>query len=305
MNMPIQSEPVGLVLSGGGAKGAFQAGVWKALCEQGIADRVRVISGTSVGAINALAFTLLRDPEHVRELWFQHVDGILNPNFNLLNPLEIIDTIVGAIQGHPFPFLGIFDRPGLVRLLEGFVNRTLAGTGVDVYATAVACSGNALRTLDPSAYQLTRFHLNEEESTDRILKMVLASSAIPWGFAPVDLDGVRYVDGSFFRGDNVPIAPILEHHPEIKTIYVVRCNSRQVEPFQPFTVPGCQIIEICPRNPLPGRFDDFNVLDNQLFRSVSGDLSFSCEYARKYFTTGYRDGLAALRPSIRDAQLEW
>ena len=36
----------GLVLSGGGAKGAYQAGVWKALVEMGIDERVTAISGT-------------------------------------------------------------------------------------------------------------------------------------------------------------------------------------------------------------------------------------------------------------------
>ena len=49
-------DSIGLVLSGGGAKGAFQAGVWKVMNEFGLADKVRVISGTSAGAINAAAF---------------------------------------------------------------------------------------------------------------------------------------------------------------------------------------------------------------------------------------------------------
>lgn len=38
----MNSGAIGLVLSGGGAKGAFQAGVWMAMCELGLADRVRV-----------------------------------------------------------------------------------------------------------------------------------------------------------------------------------------------------------------------------------------------------------------------
>lgn len=40
-----------LVLSGGGARGAYQAGVWRALDELGI--KIDIITGTSVGAINA------------------------------------------------------------------------------------------------------------------------------------------------------------------------------------------------------------------------------------------------------------
>ena len=61
----MNSGAIGLVLSGGGAKGAFQAGVWKAMHELGLADRVRAISGTSVGAINAAAFATIRDPDEI------------------------------------------------------------------------------------------------------------------------------------------------------------------------------------------------------------------------------------------------
>lgn len=46
----MNSGAIGLVLSGGGAKGAFQAGVWKAMHELGLADLVLAIAGTSVGA---------------------------------------------------------------------------------------------------------------------------------------------------------------------------------------------------------------------------------------------------------------
>lgn len=57
---------IGLVLSGGGAKGAYQAGIWKAMTELGLAKRVRAFSGTSVGAINAAAFAAIGDPHGSR-----------------------------------------------------------------------------------------------------------------------------------------------------------------------------------------------------------------------------------------------
>ena len=73
------NDSIGLVLSGGGAKGAFQAGVWKAMCELGLADRVSVISGTSAGAINAAAFAALRDPEKICRFWRTKVGDIATP----------------------------------------------------------------------------------------------------------------------------------------------------------------------------------------------------------------------------------
>ena len=44
------TKEYGLVLDGGGARGAYQIGAWKALAEAGV--RIRGIAGTSVGALN-------------------------------------------------------------------------------------------------------------------------------------------------------------------------------------------------------------------------------------------------------------
>ena len=305
----LSTEPAGLVLSGGGAKGAFQVGVWKAMCELGISDRVRVISGTSVGAINGVAFASMKDPDRIRDLWCRHIEDVVCTNFGVLDLGRITTVIWDAIRGVPFPFLGIFSRPGLVALLNSVITRSIAATGVDVYATASECKGDILRTFDPSGYALRRFHLNEEESIEKVRLMVLASASIPWGFDPVEIDGARYVDGAFDAngGDNVPIKPILDNHPEIKTIYVVRCNSRQVESGTCCGrhAVGRKIVEIRPRRTLPGILDDLNLTNDPTFKSWSGDFSFRSEYARKYIEAGYADGLAALRNPILGAKLNW
>ena len=46
-------EHWGLVFAGGGGKGAYQIGVWRALRRLGLDKRISVVSGTSVGAIIA------------------------------------------------------------------------------------------------------------------------------------------------------------------------------------------------------------------------------------------------------------
>lgn len=53
--MKPQNE-IGLVLCGGGGRGAYQTGVWKALRERGFDSRITAVSGTSVGALNAALF---------------------------------------------------------------------------------------------------------------------------------------------------------------------------------------------------------------------------------------------------------
>lgn len=61
-------ENIGLVLSGGGAKGAYEVGVWAALEEYGLTGQISIISGTSVGALNAALFAC-NDAQKARELW--------------------------------------------------------------------------------------------------------------------------------------------------------------------------------------------------------------------------------------------
>lgn len=66
-----ESMKVGLVLSGGGAKGAYQVGVLKALRELG--TRIDAVSGASIGALNggvlASAPSLDVAIERLEELW--------------------------------------------------------------------------------------------------------------------------------------------------------------------------------------------------------------------------------------------
>ena len=57
-----------LVFSGGGAKGAYEIGVWKAMNELGLSQMVKEISCTSIGALNALLF-LHGDWEKAQGLW--------------------------------------------------------------------------------------------------------------------------------------------------------------------------------------------------------------------------------------------
>ena len=58
--VPLGAQEIGLVLAGGGGKGAYEVGVWKALNDYGIAQKITVISGTSVGWLNAALFIVLK-----------------------------------------------------------------------------------------------------------------------------------------------------------------------------------------------------------------------------------------------------
>lgn len=69
-------ERVGLVLSGGGARGAFQVGVWEVLRQdpRGLTVNPTVVSGTSAGALNGALIAAGRTPAEMLEFWLRLAD---------------------------------------------------------------------------------------------------------------------------------------------------------------------------------------------------------------------------------------
>ena len=59
---------IGLVFAGGGGKGAYQIGVWRAVRELQLEQYIAVVAGTSVGALNAALF-LKGDLALAEQLW--------------------------------------------------------------------------------------------------------------------------------------------------------------------------------------------------------------------------------------------
>jgi len=82
---------VGLVLSGGGAKGAYQAGVVLALANRGIA-RFAVIAGTSVGALNGVAVAANRQEELARTWRSMSFSKLMRPSGGVAH------LIIGATE---------------------------------------------------------------------------------------------------------------------------------------------------------------------------------------------------------------
>ena len=76
---------IGLVLSGGGGKGAYQVGVLKALAENGLLDDVTAISGASIGAVNAMLYAM-EDIELMYKAWEEiEMETIFDVNLEMLS----------------------------------------------------------------------------------------------------------------------------------------------------------------------------------------------------------------------------
>jgi predicted acylesterase/phospholipase RssA len=107
----LRTRRVGLVLAGGGAKGAYHIGCWKALRAAGL-DRFAAIAGSSVGAINAVFIGANRF-EAAEEAWkglgMRDVVG-----FSLKSGLRLPAWLIAALGSEfsPFKITRLSDRAG-------------------------------------------------------------------------------------------------------------------------------------------------------------------------------------------------
>ena len=85
---------IGLVLAGGGGKGAYELGVWKALDELKLTKYITVFSGTSIGAFNSVLFAM-NDMKKADELWEEVTMDKLVP----ISKSELIKRGIGLYIG--------------------------------------------------------------------------------------------------------------------------------------------------------------------------------------------------------------
>ncbi len=294
---------IGLVLSGGGAKGAFQIGAWQAICELGLAKRITAISGTSVGAINGAAIATGNSIERIKRLWFETINDVRSPDFDLLlrQVPRLFKGLISFIRGTTFPLPALLNRSKIESILHELISNVWPHNAASLYTTSLKVENNRVGN-NSALFHLTRFNIGETNDWKKRIDMILASAAIPWGFPPVTIDGEDYVDGGWTArgGDNIPVAPILEKHPELKTIFVVRCNSADVEKSVIERSPDIELIEIRPEKTLPGIFDayldtpllsnppfEFALPEQKKMRIWSGTLAFDRKYTELYIKDGY------------------
>ncbi|MCS6984292.1 MAG: patatin-like phospholipase family protein [Leptospiraceae bacterium] len=174
---------LGLVLSGGGAQGAYQAGAIKALVEAGL--RFEVISGVSIGALNGLmvAQGMIKEMEHT---WMT------------LSRMQLIgvNTIPGLLFSRGISLLG--DQ--LQRdLIEKFIDIDyLQSKGTELITSAVSLQTG----------RVTYFSTKKVKNKDLLKKMLLASCAIPGIFPPVEIEKEQFIDGGLLN--NTPVEVLLK-----------------------------------------------------------------------------------------------
>ncbi len=178
----MQFEKRALILSGGGARGAYQAGVLKYLEEIGFDPGI--IAGTSVGAINTVAIASGMNSDQLIRLWS-------NIEADKVFSYSIWRTIWNFITRKFTPLLDITPLHDLLKENINLDN----------------CKSSK-RKIFISAVNILNAELRYFTNSEITLSHILASSAIPLVFPWQYLEGIPYWDGGLMA--NTPIQPAIE-----------------------------------------------------------------------------------------------
>jgi len=241
---PTPEKPVGqvvLVLQGGGALGAYQAGVYQGLMEGGIEPDW--VIGTSIGAING-ALIAGNAPEHrlerLQEFWGRlgnrrTFDEAWSSAFfagALANLHTITQGVAGFFQANPHAPWGIHFPVGIERAAfytTEPLQRTL-GELVDFDHL------NRRQTrLTVGAVNVRSGEMRYFDSRDMALgpAHIMASGALPPGFPAVRIDGEPYWDGGLYS--NTPVEVVLDDNPRRDSL-IISVNMWQPNGSEPGTI---------------------------------------------------------------------
>ena len=259
------TKEYGIVLEGGGARGSYQIGAWKALREAGI--KIRGIAGASVGALNG-ALICMDDLEKAEEIW---------ENIRYSQVINVDDDVIETVKKLDLKSLD------LVKVAED-AKKILKDKGLDITPLKNLIESvvdeDKIRSSDRELY-LTTYSVTDREllvlnakdiPDGEIGDMLLASAYFP-AFRNDKLGGKRYLDGGGWN--NVPINILLEH--DYKDILVIRIYGLGYDSERTTEIPeDVHVTHIAPR------------------QDLGGILEFDRTRARKNMTLGYYDAKRVL-----------
>lgn len=253
------SKTYAIALEGGGAKGAYEVGVWAALEEAGV--KYSAVAGTSVGALNGAMMTA-RELKKAIHLW---------ENVKFSQVFDADDVQMKKVYDKELDGLDI------KALLKDFVEIVREG-GLDIeplqQMMAEHIDEEKIRQSDVEFFFVT-YSLTDKEEVEidahqleegKLLDMLLASAYVP-GFQRRKLDGKEYVDGSV--QNIVPIDSLLKRG--YRDIIMIRIYGMGFEK----------------RTKIPA---DANVITIAPREKLGGILQFDAESTKRDMTLGYFDG---------------
>lgn len=259
------TKEYGIVLEGGGAKGAYQIGVWKALVEYGV--KIKAVSGVSVGALNG-ALICMGDYDRAVDIWKNiSYSSIMSVDDNEMEKLmqgRFKDMSLQAVgkQSRKFFVGGGIDVTPLRQLMEELVDeKKIKESDIEFY----------LGTFNVS--NMKELEIVAKEAEEGYLKDYLMASASFPLFKNEKLKGKLCLDGGL--ANNVPIDMLINRG--YKNIIVIRIFGIGVE--KKIKIP-----------------DDVNVIYIAPKVQLCNVLEFNRKKAIRNITLGYYDAMRTLRP---------
>jgi len=254
----------GLVLEGGGTKGAYQIGAYKALRDLGI--EFQGVTGTSIGALNG-AYIIQNDIEIMEDIWlkydythFMNIDEetyekYKNMDFTAKNINSVIELINKAIKNE-----GIDISP-LRKLLEKTLNEDVIRKSNKDFGLITVWWD---KKINPHPLYI------EDIPNRKLIDYLIASSSLPI-FKLDRIDDKLFLDGMFF--DNMPIS--LLEQKGYKDIVVIRLLDNFL---------GTRNLN---------KYQDINIKAIVPSESLGGTLNKDKDNVQKNINLGYLDAMKA------------
>ena len=238
-------KKVALVLTGGGARAAYQVGVLKAIAEMSSKDDANpfpIIIGTSAGAINSAALAIYAERfcdavMRLQRIWRNfHVSQVFRSDFIGVMKSGLgwmLSVVLGGMGKHnPASFL---DRAPLRLLLAKYLPCEQIKKSIDAgVIESIGITASAYGAGRSEVFYYSSQDIEPWERSRRIgrpgeitIEHLMASSAIPFIFSAIRLGNDYYGDGSMRQ--IAPISPAV-HMGADKVLVIGVTNRRDEEP---------------------------------------------------------------------------
>ncbi len=203
----------GLVLEGGGAKGAYQIGAVKALRELGI--EIKGVAGTSIGAING-AMIVQGDLEKAYALWYDiSPSKVFDVNEEYLEELKNFQLNPQNIQYFMKKIKDIMNNKGLDKtLMRQILEENIKEDKVRASLMDFGFVTVSLSDLKPLELFI------EDIPSGKLIDYLMASANLPL-FKLERIDGKYFIDGAFY--DNLPVNLLI--HKGYKEFIAIRTHG--------------------------------------------------------------------------------
>ncbi len=259
---------LGLAFSGGGALGAYQVGVWKALQELNLTQYIQIIAGTSIGAING-ALIVQGDFEELEQMWREMAPHNIFQSFqSLSNSKEMTTT-------HYWQLVKELITKGRIDISPF---KTLLRSTIDENRIRKAPIEFALNVWNVFKFKGEQYLISEIPD-GQLVDYILASASFPF-FWPHEIEGQHYLDGGIDL--NLPIDIPFDKSSINHVIAVDVATFLKYRPKQ--------LLKVLQHKK--------NLTLIRPSKTIGTPMTFSSSIATQQIELGYQDALSQLTPLL-------